>query len=183
MDNFFTSYPLAKELRRRNTTLVGTIRPNKAEIPVVFAKKEIAAARGVFSSAFCFSDEVSLVSYTTNTKKNVLLLSTAHATDTVNDLTKKPEIIHSYNENKGGVDTFDKMCRSYTCRRKTNRWPMTLFFNLVDVAALASYRLYELSHPTSWNTRKSEKRKIFLKELAMSLARNLLQHVTNRCTR
>lgn len=78
---------------------------------------------------------------------------------------------------KGGVDTLDKMLRGFTCKRKTNRWPMVMFFNMVDVAALAAFRLYELCNP-SWNSNKSEKRKIFLKELAFDLAKKEME---NRC--
>lgn len=51
------------------------------------------------------------------------------------------------------------------------------FYNMVDVAAFAAFRLYELCHP-DWNTDKSEKRKIFIKELAFELAK---KHMENRC--
>lgn len=177
MDNFFTSYPLAKDLiTKHGTTIVGTIRSNKREIPALFAKKEESKKRGPLSSVFCFSDEISLVSFTTHdANKNVLLLSTAHATEEINDRTSKPIIIHDYNDKKGGVDTFDKMLRGYTCKRKSNRWPMACFYNMIDVAALAAYRLYELGHP-NWNTNKSEKRKVFLKELAMELVQGQLDN-------
>lgn len=106
-------------------------------------------------------------------KKNVLVLSTAHATEKIDFKTRKPVIIQVYNENKGGVDTFDQMLRGYTSKRKSNRWPMSIFCNMIDAAAFAAYRLYELSHP-KWNTNKNEKRKIFLKELAQ-------KHMSNRC--
>lgn len=122
------------------------------------------------TSIFCFSDEMSLVSYFTHRKKNVLLLSTAHATEAINAATSKPEIIMDYNKNKGGVDTFDKMIRGYTCRRKANRWPMTIFFNMVDIAALAAYRLYGLEHPTWYAKNVLENRRVFLRELAYELA-------------
>ncbi|XP_067614061.1 uncharacterized protein [Eurosta solidaginis] len=69
------------------------------------------------------------------------------------------------------------MLRGFTGKRKTNRWPMALFYNMLDVAALAALRLFEHSNPT-WNIHKSEKRKIFLKDLAMELAQKQLH---NRC--
>lgn len=177
MDNFFTSYPLAKELAEKNTTLVGTIRSNKRELPKPFTSAELAKKRGSFTSAFCFSDECELVSYTNNTHKNVLLLSTAHATEEIDSKSKKPVVILDYNAHKGGVDTFDKMLRGFSCKRKSNRWPMVIFYNMVDVAAFSAFRLYELCHP-NWNKNKSEKRKIFIKELAFDLAR---KHLENRC--
>lgn len=115
------------------------------------------------------------MSFTSNSKKNVLLLSTAHASEEINPTTGKPVIIHDYNEHKGGVDTLDKMLRGYTCKRKTNRWPMVVWFNMIDVAAFAAFRLYESCHP-AWNNNKSEKRKVFLKELALELAQKHLQN-------
>ncbi|XP_039969557.1 uncharacterized protein LOC120781408 [Bactrocera tryoni] len=54
---------------------------------------------------------------------------------------------------------------------------MGLFYNMLDIAGLAAFRLFDVSHPM-WNTHKSEKRKIFLKELFMELAQKQLQ---NRC--
>ncbi|XP_039965372.1 piggyBac transposable element-derived protein 4-like [Bactrocera tryoni] len=123
----------------------------------------------------CFSKPMQLVSFTTHSKKNVLVLSTAHASEDVNPITKKPQVIHDYNEHKGGVDTFDKMLRGFSGKRKTNHWPMGLFYNMLDIAGLAAFRLFDVSHPM-WNTNKSEKRKIFLKELSMELAQKQLQN-------
>lgn len=174
LDNFFVSYKLAQSLVAKDTTITGTIRPKKRELPSVFTSAEEAKKRGPNQSIFCFSNECELVSYTSNSNKNVLLLSTAHATEAVNEQTGKPLVIHSYNEHKGGVDTMDKMLRGYTCKRRNARWPMLLFFNVIDVAALAAYRLCELSNP-AWRSNKKNKRKIFLKELAFELAQNQME--------
>lgn len=46
---------------------------------------------------------------------------------------------------------------------------MLIFFNMLGVAALAAYRLYELSNST-WKAQAHDKRKIFLKELSYDLA-------------
>ncbi|XP_036344164.1 piggyBac transposable element-derived protein 4-like [Rhagoletis pomonella] len=91
MDNFFTSYDLAEESLIRNTTIVGTIRGNKPQLPKLFTSSEEAKKRGVFESVFCFSKSMQLVSFTTHSKKNVLLLSTAHSSEDVNPVTKKPQ--------------------------------------------------------------------------------------------
>uniref|UniRef100_A0A1B0AYY6 PiggyBac transposable element-derived protein domain-containing protein n=1 Tax=Glossina palpalis gambiensis TaxID=67801 RepID=A0A1B0AYY6_9MUSC len=37
-----------------------------------------------------------------------------------------------YNTTKVGVNLLDQMAQSFTARRKTNRWPNVLFYNLVD---------------------------------------------------
>lgn len=177
IDNFFVSYDLAQDLIAKDTTMTGTIRSNKRELPKVFASADEAKKRGPNKTVFCFSNSCELLSYTSNTNKNVLLLSTAHATEKIDEETGKPLVILDYNKHKGGVDTFDKMLRCYTCVRKCNRWPMLLFQNMIDVAALAAYRLCELSNPT-WGARKRDMRKIFLKQLAKDLAQDNME---NRC--
>lgn len=139
IDNFFVSYELAMDLLEKGTTMTGTIRSNKLQLPKVFASASEAKKRGPQQTVFCFSKCCELLSYTSNTCKNVLLLSTAHATEQIDKETGKPLVILDYNENKGGVDTFDKMLRCYTCVRKCNRWPMLLFHNMIDVAALAAF--------------------------------------------
>ncbi|XP_067615976.1 uncharacterized protein [Eurosta solidaginis] len=48
------------------------------------------------------------------------------------------------------------MLRRFTGKRKTNRWPMALFYNMLDVAALAALRLFEHSNPT-WNMALAQK--------------------------
>ena len=54
---------------------------------------------------FCFSSELTLLSYQQKSNKNVLVLSTMHSGKNFNET--KPEIINFYNSTKGGVDTFD----------------------------------------------------------------------------
>lgn len=39
-----------------------------------------------------------------------------------------------YNASKDTVDTMDKMVTEYSCYRKTERWPLMLFFNLLNLA-------------------------------------------------
>ena len=47
----------------------------------------------------------------------------------------KPKVVLTYNKLKGGVDTVDKATGGYTCRRKTNRWTVAIFYNLLDICA------------------------------------------------
>lgn len=83
------------------------------------------------------------------------------------NIKQKPVIILDYNNTKGGVDTMDKMVKTYTCKRKTNRWPMTLFFNLIDVGCIAAFDLYAFKFP-NWNLR-TDKRRTFLRKLGEDL--------------
>lgn len=180
MDNSFTSYPLATDLwRNHKTTIVGRMRINKGEIPTLFSSADAAEKRGGFSSVFGFSDECQLTSYTTNEFRNVVVLSTAHANYQTDSSTRanQPLAILDYNKFKGGADSIDKMVRGYTSKRQGCRWPVAIFYNMIDVGALAALRLYELSHPMR-HARTAAKRKVFLKELAKEL---INEHLHDRC--
>jgi len=78
-------------------------------------------------------------------KKNeaVILLSTMHSNMAVSDdAKKKPEMILYYNKYKVGVDTMDQMLCKYTTHRRTNRWPLAYFYNIVDIACIAAFLIY-----------------------------------------
>ena len=54
----------------------------------------------------------------------------------------KPEVIKCYNSTKGGVDTMDRLVRGYSTKQMTRRWPMAIFYNMVDVGALNALIVY-----------------------------------------
>ncbi|KRZ41382.1 hypothetical protein T4C_6009, partial [Trichinella pseudospiralis] len=62
----------------------------------------------------------------------------------------KPDIILHYNNTKGGVDNLDKMASTYSCQRMTARWPLVIFYNIIDVSAYNAYVLWTVKHP-AWN--------------------------------
>jgi hypothetical protein len=172
MDNFFTDVGLAEDLLAIKTTIVGTVRRNKRDIP-----KELQPSnkRPEQSSIFCFDRHLTLVSYVPKKRKAVILLSSMHHDKDVNEQNKKkPEIILYYNSTKGGVDRMDQMIRTYSSRRKIKRWPMTFFFNMIDVAAVAAFIIWIVKNPM-WNHGRSHRRRIFLLELGKSLLDTHLQ--------
>lgn len=111
-------------------------------------------------------------------KKAVIMLSTMHFTPSIEStLTAKPEIIKYYNKTKGGVDNMDKLLGEYTCKRRTSRWPLSLFFNAIDVAALASYIIY-MEHNIEFTS--TDRRRHFLKDLSLQLSmENIKQRAKN----
>ncbi|KRZ01763.1 PiggyBac transposable element-derived protein 4 [Trichinella zimbabwensis] len=172
MDNFFISIPLAEDLLAKRTTIVGTLRRNKKEVP-----SEMTETRGreVSSSLFCFDWQLTLVSYIPKRKKCVLLLSTMHHDDAVSaEHEGKPDIVLFYNETKSGVDTLDQLVRVYTCKRRTRRWPMVLWFNTLDCAGIAAYVTWTSKNP-EWNAQKSQRRRMFLMECGKHLVDIVLQ--------
>ena len=75
-------------------------------------------------------------------KNPVILLSSGHADNLVaTNETKKLVMILDYNKRKGGVDMFDKNLEKFLCRRKTVRWPLLFFYNIIDAAANNAYIL------------------------------------------
>jgi hypothetical protein len=70
-DSFFTSCELANFLLTENI-VVGTLRKNTPEIPALFL---IGKQRDVHSFIFCFTSDLTLVSYVPARNKTVILLS------------------------------------------------------------------------------------------------------------
>ncbi len=64
------------------------------------------------SSIFGFLDEKTLVSYVPKPNKAVILISSEHHTDEIDESNdSKTEIILFYNQTKGSVDAFDAMVK------------------------------------------------------------------------
>ena len=63
---------------------------------------------------------------------------------------------------------FLQACGTYSCRRQTRRWPMCLFYHMVDVSCFNAYVLFTSVDP-SWNSGKSFKRRLFLQQLGRVL--------------
>lgn len=168
-DNFFTSLDLADKLLERNLSLCGTLRRNKTFIP-----KELLPApyKKEFSSMFGFMKNKTMVSYVPKKNNAVLLLSTEHSDDkTAKEIENyKPDIILHYNKTKGAVDTSDKLAKEYTTQRKTNRWPMAMFYHLLDIGGINAYKLWMEKYP-NWGNGRLDSRRFFLLDLGQELGK------------
>jgi len=121
-------------------------------------------SRPQYSSLFGFHEKVTFCSYVPKNNKAVILLSTMHNDAVINDdEKKKPHMITFYNMYKSGVDTMDQMVTRYTTHRRTARWPLALFFNVVDIGALAAYVIYY------------ENRRTFLRQLSEELTKPFIE--------
>ena len=98
-----------------------------------------------------------------------------HSDTAVNvDEQKKPHMIMYYNKYKTGVDKMDQTVSRYTLHRRTQRWPLAMFFNILDVGALAAYLIY-------WENnnklkKKINQRRIFLHQLSEELAKPFIEY-------
>lgn len=59
------------------------------------------------------------------------------------------------------------MCQ-IACKRQTRRWPLVLFYNLLDIAALNGYLLYIQQHPDFFSN-ITHRRRLFLDKLVEEL--------------
>ncbi|XP_049450308.1 piggyBac transposable element-derived protein 4-like [Epinephelus fuscoguttatus] len=165
-DNVFTSYGLGAELLQRKMAMVGMVRKSKPELPPQLLTM---SGREEPSSIFAHTETHTAVSYKPKKGKGVVLMSTKHRDASVSrEAHQKPTIILDYNRCKGGVDKLEKYVTTYSCRRKTSRWPMALFYNLLDVSAYNSYVLWTCLHP-KWEITKKKRRRIFLEQLGKEL--------------
>ena len=138
-DNFFTSIPLGNQLLDLGLTLLGTLRHNKRDIPPILKPNK---AKEVYSSLFVFHSKKMMVSYTPKKNKSVILLATSsNNTNLCQERSKKPEVIVHYNKNKGGVDTVDRIISMTSVKRYSRRWPMVVFYNMIDLSLINSFYL------------------------------------------
>ncbi|HGJ5890475.1 MAG TPA: hypothetical protein ACHBZA_03745, partial [Arsenophonus apicola] len=174
VDNWYTSHPLATDLLQNKITLIGMIRKNKKEIPPQFLPHK---ERQEGTTIFGFQKDMTLVSYCPRRNKAVLLLSTMHQSLDIDAETQKPQIILDYNATKGAVDTVDRMCSQYSVSRISKRWPLALFFILLNIAGINAQILYCLK-----NDESHLRRRIFLKNLALRLTKEHLVARANMYT-
>lgn len=90
-------------------------------------------------------------------KISVLLLSTMHDTNKIDNETGKPIAIMDYNATKSSVDTMDQKCASYSTQRKTRRWPMAVFYRFLDMNGVNAHVLYTANDLNNPNAKKQDK--------------------------
>ncbi|CAH2089749.1 unnamed protein product [Euphydryas editha] len=141
-DNFFTSIQLAKKLLAKKTSLVGTMRANKRELPKIAKVKKDNMA--LFSTKLYKSNDTVLTIYKSKPRKKVLLLSSKHKSVKIASNRKRtPETVSFYNKTKFGVDVLDQMARKYSVKAGSRRWPLQVFYNILDLAAINAWILYK----------------------------------------
>ena len=168
-DNYYTSIPLAKELKSRKLTLVGTLKKNKTCIPPCFLTK---SSEGTLYYGFDKLNDFTLLSVTPKKNKKVIFLSSMHQTK--NSEGNKEEINLYYNKTKGGVDSHDQKCGLFTTARKTNRWPMRLFYGILDCSIVNAFVIM-LANVEAFAAKRRDQRTYFMKSVARSLIKPYAQ--------
>ena len=75
-----------------------------------------------------------------------------------------------YDKRKAGVYMCDKNLEEFSCQRKTVRWPLLFFCNMLDAAADNGYILMKKCG------RYSKSKKCFLKNLSFQLAKSAVEN-------
>jgi hypothetical protein len=150
-DNYFTSHDLGEKLLDNGMTLLGTMRKHRREIPPLL---QANPNREKGSSIFVFTRLQTMVSYVPKKNKTVILYSTMHHDGRVDRETGKPDIILDYNATKGSVDTVDQLCHTYSEQRRTKRWPMAYFYNILNITGINSMVVFLLKYP-QWEEKNS----------------------------
>lgn len=164
-DRGFTAIETVEELLKKNTTYVGTIMKNRRGLPM--AAKE-SKQRPVHSTSFFWkigNPSLMCMSYIPKRSKNVLVVTTATNEPVVDGGTKsKPEAILFYNEQRCGVDIFNKMVRELSSQSKTDDWRISTFTFLLDVACINAQTILKYNMPG-----KHDNRRYFLTRLIHQL--------------
>ncbi|XP_046404918.1 piggyBac transposable element-derived protein 4-like [Ischnura elegans] len=163
-DNWFSSIPLVQDLLEKRITYLGTMRKNKVEIPPELSN---AKQRAVGTSIFAFQKHLTLLSYIPKKIQNVIMISSMHRDASIDDRSgemRKPEIITDYNYTKSGVDTVDEMCATYSTARRCKRWPLVMFFRILNIAGINAQVIY-----MSNNAERKLVRRLFLREVGREL--------------
>ena len=137
VDNFFTNKTLAEKLLEQRTSITGTVRADRRELPPINDNLQL------HDSVFFQSGNIHLTRYQAKAKKVVHIMPTQHTgTQCQVDEKRKPHTVLYYNENKFGVDMLDSMCHAMSTKSGCRRWPLAVFYNVLDLAGVNAWILY-----------------------------------------
>ena len=136
-NNFFTFLPLAQKLANAKISIVRAMRKHQRGLTKEMTEAE---RERLYSGQFFWNQNCGalFVDYQVKAKKAVCLLSSMHRSSDVDQDTekKKPEMVLFYNKNKVAVDCFDQMARLHTTRSASRRWFLSIWGNMLDIAAI-----------------------------------------------
>ena len=158
-DNFFSSPNLIKKLHADKIYGVGTVRSNRKNMPRFKPDKEMK--RG--DCQFLFSQDVvcckwmdnrSVTMIATNVEGcNSLATVQRRAKGAANKITVNcPTLVKQYNSGMGGVDLMDQRTAAYRLDRRSKvRFYLRIFFDLLDIACVNSFIVYNKLNPNQLN--------------------------------
>ena len=151
---------MARATKSLQTSLVGNMNRSRRELPPSTAD----TSDELYSTRLLKHDNFTLTVYRCKRSKNVVMMSSLHSCVSVgNDKKKISETVAFYNSTKYGVNVLDQMARKYSVNAGSRRWPVQVWYNILDLAAINSWVLYKSI------TGKQLSRKHFILQLAKEL--------------
>lgn len=161
----FVTVPLVKELStNHNLSCIGRLSDRSTSIPTCFRD----TSRSIASNEFAFYDDLLLVSHIPKKHENLILLSSLIPDNSDNkDEDYDAVLIDLYNLTRDAVSVADSIKNQYSVSRMNNRWPLTIFFTLLNIAGMNSQIVHKLNTVTNDVLPKRE----YLKQLALTLTK------------
>lgn len=161
-DSNCTSYLLSQKLKENNLRLTGFLSMYHENLPNDFFTSEL-------NSISYHINDTTLFSYSSSSIKNdgKIILSTLKFEE-IN------EAHEFYDETMNNFHKLEMMIDKYTVQKNTKRWPLAIFYNIIDIATLNAYSIYNYAND-------SFERRKFLLDLAKELVES---HISQRlnCT-
>lgn len=171
MGNWYTSHNLVKTLHDKRLTCVGAMKYKHRIIPTPFLPQR---SRNACTTRFGYQRDMSLVSYTPEVGKPLLLLSSKPSSSLIDKETNKPDLVLHYEATKDAVDSIDQLCNIYSVARRSRRWYVALFFALMNIAGINAQILFMASKKNAKGDRR-----LFLKNMALKM---MEPHLRDRAT-
>lgn len=149
MDNVYTSVPLAAELLRKKTYCTGTLKADRKYLPKDVTSAQLKKGETVVR----YAEGIAVAKW--RDKRSVLYVSTEFENNMVSSYNRKGHpvekplpIIH-YNAEMSGIDRHDQLMACYPCEHKTLGWSKKVFFHLLQVSLINSFKLFRKANPSA----------------------------------
>ncbi|KAM7282123.1 piggyBac transposable element-derived protein 3 [Ixodes scapularis] len=151
-DNYFTSIPLLRRLKKDGILAAGTVRTNRlAKCPISGTKAMKKSPRG-YSEECVTQDDIVAVSWKDNNCVTIASnfvgigeqkeVSRWDKEKKQHILVKQPEVIKKYNQSMGGVDKLDFLLSLYRIKIRSRKWTLRVLFHFVDIAICNAWLEY-----------------------------------------
>ena len=144
MDNWYNSVPLAEELTRQGTYLVGTVNKKRKGLP----KKMIRAQLKKGEWAWQSNGSTTVTKW--HDKRDVLMISNMHPEVKMESVINKrgqtiwkPNTVMDYNKHMSGVDRSDQMLSYNSSLRKSLRWYKKIGIHMLEIFLINAHFLYQ----------------------------------------
>lgn len=152
-DNFFTSYDIILNLKKKGIRATGTIRQNRMKNCPILSQNEMKKkARGYYD--FRSDGDVEIVTWNDNSV--VSFCSNAEGVDPLGNAKRRqkgkgtinvdqPHIVKEYNAGMGGVDLLDRSLAEFRPRIRGKKWYYPLIIAAINIGLVFTWRLFEIS--------------------------------------